>query len=453
MVSSSDQVFPSPPSYEEAIGRPLQNTPSAPPLITSGSGHGLTPQDFDSSSLFQDGADDRDMEEERDYEESRPLKMGRIPDARAQYTFIQPNDTIDVNNSNSNNSHHTFPVLHNSSHLPDYNPNSSAVQQSQQYFSSPTSPINPAYNAPSAPSSAPVEYQQQQGEQSKPDKSNVQPIQPSSSNGSTSYAPPPFPPPSMAAAPVPLAGIPDTPGLINAQDISIAGYKRTKKGAESCDKVLEDPYQLYRFFVAHNDRPTMHALIRGHHTEKCDSIETDSAGNRKVVSRSLHVEDFKMDFDLTPYISPRGTLYTAPDPKTGKNFTIREVMEQYAEEENQFKEIHMVKNVVWDYEDLTRAITHAIRSVHYRYTIDISFPCTNNVVIVRSSSPLANFMRNGWTKALCFVSVVGVIFYPAREIYKKVKDKTLKSEFQMTISTRDFYNLNYWSIVDQVQYK
>ncbi|KAF9355124.1 hypothetical protein BGX26_006973 [Mortierella sp. AD094] len=259
--------------------------------------------------------------------------------------------------------------------------------------------------------------------------------------------------PAVVPTDAPAAGIPDTPGLINAQDISIADFKRTKKGVESCDKVLQDPYQLYRYFVAHNDRPTMHVLINGHHTEKREVMETDSEGKSRAITKIVYIEDFKMDFDLTPYISPRGTLYTAPDPKTGKTLTIRDVMEQFADEENKFKEIHMHKNVAWDYEELQRAITHAIRSVHYRHTIDISFPCTNNVVIVKSSSPLANLMRNGWTKALCCISLVGCIFYPAREIYKKVNSKTLKSEFQMTISTRDFYMQNYWSIVDQVQYK
>ncbi|KAG0242254.1 hypothetical protein BGX31_000416 [Mortierella sp. GBA43] len=240
---------------------------------------------------------------------------------------------------------------------------------------------------------------------------------------------------------------------MNVQDISIADYKRTKKGAESYDSILEDPYQLYRFFVAHNDRPMMHLLVRGYHTEKKESQETDSDGNSKLVSKDIQVEDFKIDFDLTPYISPRGALYTTPDAKTGKTLTLREVMEQFAEEDNLFKEMHMHKAVMWDYEELTRAITHAIRSVHYRYTIDISFPCTNNVVIVKSSSPAANFMRNPLTKALCFISVIGFVMYPARGLYKKVKDKTLKSEFQMMISTRDFYMQNYWTIVNQVQYR
>ncbi|KAF9326135.1 hypothetical protein BGZ91_002098, partial [Linnemannia elongata] len=185
-------------------------------------------------------------------------------------------------------------------------------------------------------------------------------------------------------------------------DISIAEFERTKKGVESCDPVLGDPYQLYRFFVAHNDRPTLQIVIKGHHIEKRETYETDSDGNRKLVVQNQYVEDFKMDFDLTPYVIPRGALFTAPDPKTGAIPTIKQVLEQFADEENPFKEMHMQKSIQWDYEELTKAITHAIRS---------------------------------------------------RAIYKKVKDKTLKSEFQMAMTTRDFYMQNYWSIVDQVQYQ
>ncbi|KAI1295317.1 hypothetical protein EDD11_007866, partial [Mortierella claussenii] len=109
--------------------------------------------------------------------------------------------------------------------------------------------------------------------------------------------------------------------------------------------------------------------------------------------------------------------------------------------------------IVWDYEDLTRRITHAIRSVHYRYTIEISYPVFNNHVVVHSASPLANFLRSGWTKAFCFMSLVGIAVYPLREMYKKVRNKSIQSEFQMTITTADFFTANYWTLIDQVQYK
>ncbi|KAF9965456.1 hypothetical protein BGZ70_004826 [Mortierella alpina] len=280
----------------------------------------------------------------------------------------------------------------------------------------------------------------------------------SSSGNSIRYAPPPFPPPPFTpvapiAQPIPFAGVPTTPGptLINPQDISIAGFKQKTEGVESCDEILEDPYQLYRFFVAHNDRPTLQVNIIGHHMEKQENFERDSEG--KFVSRDVYVEDFRMMYDLTPYISLRGIIYTTPDPKTEHIPTLREAMEQYAEEENPFKEMRMRKTIRWDFEDLKCAITHAIRSTNYRYTIDISFPSTNDVVVAKSASPLAKFMRSNWTKALCVLTCLGVCFYPARALYRKVRDKTVKSEFEMTISTRDFYLQNYWSIVDQIQYR
>ncbi|KAG0251901.1 hypothetical protein DFQ27_008430, partial [Actinomortierella ambigua] len=110
-------------------------------------------------------------------------------------------------------------------------------------------------------------------------------------------------------------------------------------------------------------------------------------------------------------------------------------------------------HVVWDYEELKKAITHAIRSVHYRYTIEISFPTQNNKVIVRSASPAATFMRNTWTKVFCCLTLIGAIAYPLRACYRRVKDKSVRSSFIVNLSARDFYNMHYWDIVNAVQYK
>lgn len=510
---------PCPPSYEEAIGHQL--SVSTPPTTTNQPQQQYHPSSDDFINVVHNDSStslemDQDMDEDdQDYEESRPLKMGRIPDTRAQYTFIQPNDTIQAGNKKKNKSNscnttratpenNTCPLSpHPGYSVPQQHPGS-AYPYSPHYPQYAIPPHNlmqhpstapapgknpmqrlypvpgPALNAPSAPPSAPdtapptsyappsippppleqynntksihppvnapADFASGSGSGSPGSSSEAVPV--------TTYAPPAFPPPQdLLAQQTPLAGVPSIPGLMNSQDISIAEFERTKKGVESCDPVLGDPYQLYRFFVAHNDRPTLQIVIKGHHIEKRETYETDSDGNRKLVVQNQYVEDFKMDFDLTPYVIPRGALFTAPDPKTGAIPTIKQVLEQFADEENPFKEMHMQKSIQWDYEELTKAITHAIRSVNYRHSISISYPCTNNVVIVRSASPLANFMRSNWTKFFCFLTCVGVIFYPARAIYKKVKDKTLKSEFQMAMTTRDFYMQNYWSIVDQVQYQ
>ncbi|KAF9124229.1 hypothetical protein BG015_005138 [Linnemannia schmuckeri] len=253
--------------------------------------------------------------------------------------------------------------------------------------------------------------------------------------------------------PVPPSGIPSLEGAPTGSDISTATYKRTDRGVETQDLLLDDPFQLYRFFVAHNDKPQMHVLITGSHVEKKSTEKRAGDGTISTVYSKVKVCDFKIDLDLTSYISPYGTIKTLPDPKTSNKLSLREVIEQHVIEENPFKEMHMKKKVSWDYEDLTRAIVHAIRSVNYRYKIEISYPTSNNRVIVHSASPLAQFMRSTWTKTFCGLSLVGIVFYPLREYYKVVKDKNIQSEFHMTISTADFMRNNYWKIVDQVQFK
>ncbi|KAF9574497.1 hypothetical protein EC968_006302 [Mortierella alpina] len=498
-------VLPSPPSYEVAIGRSLEEPSPIQPVATR-----LTPHDFTTRGGIQSEDDEeRDMEEERDYEESRPLKMGRIPDTRAQYTFIQPNAALErkiaKSCSKSRSSththtrhcghqcysqphpqpHHAFQDAFQGGSCLHYQPyqNPTAPVLNNVHFTPPPQPIHAASSVEACSTLEPHAIASAQGPYFNPpmdqkashtpagktaDQTSVNSsgigtenaASSSSSGNPVRYAPPPFPPPPStpvgpATQPFAFAGIPTTPEptLINPQDISIAGFKQKTEGVESCDEILEDPYQLYRFFVAHNDRPTLQVNIVGHHIDKQESYERDSNGQRKVVSCDVYVEDFRITYDLTPYISPRGIIYTTPNPKTDYIPTLREAMEQYAEEENPFKEMRMHKTIHWDFEDLKCAITHAIRSTNYRYTIDITFPSTNDRVVAKSASPLANMMRSNWTKAFCALTCLGVCFYPARALYRKVKDKTVKSEFEMTISARDFYLQNYWSIVDQVQYR
>ncbi|KAF9205200.1 hypothetical protein BGZ49_004333, partial [Haplosporangium sp. Z 27] len=88
---------------------------------------------------------------------------------------------------------------------------------------------------------------------------------PSSSmaSGEGGSGPSPFHFPSLSSMTIPssLPGTTNFPGLMQANDISTANFKRSKDGVKSRDPLLDDPYQLYRFLVAHNDRPSMHILI------------------------------------------------------------------------------------------------------------------------------------------------------------------------------------------------
>ncbi|KAF8935063.1 hypothetical protein BGZ52_001722 [Haplosporangium bisporale] len=469
-----------PPTYEEAIG--FASDPS------EATQWNVQPVLWDELQ----GAAAYDMEDEQAYEESRPLKTGVVPNAPAQYTFIQPQDHTRqkwwrMSKSHSQKYHYHESKQKSFSSTRHHHHCQTPVQTfgtGNEAFTS--APSTMSASGPSTqdsytpPSHCPQSYATASGVHTPAALNNI-PSPGAKTSFATTFASPNndnpalshtalYAPPNVHPPPLPLqllptyqhpsepfAGIPTVPGnqgLMNAQDISIADFVRTSSGDESVDPILEnDPYQLYRYFVAHNDRPEMYLLITGYHVEQRETVSTDSKGNRTTSSRDENVEDFRIEFDLTPFVNPRGVLYTSPDPNTGRERSLRQVFDEHAQDDNEFKELHLKKAVQWDYEELTRAITHAIRSAHYRFNVEVSFPLKNDRVKVASSSPLAKFMRNPWTKAFCFVGVVGVVFYPIRECYKRVRKESIKSSFEMTLSTREFYQANYWSIVDQVRYK
>lgn len=328
------------------------------------------------------GAEVYDMEDEQDYEESRPLRTGVVPSTSSQYTFIQPQDHTRQKWWRQSKSHSQKYHYHKSTQqsFSGYNRQSHHCQtpvqtlgERHQAFTGapPTmSASGPSTNGPyTPPSLCPQPYAAASGTHTPTALEDLPPVEakpslvdPSAPPGinipaishSTSYAPPNGPPPSLPQQlptyqrpAEPFAGIPavhENQGLMNAQDISIADFVRKASGDESVDPILEnDPYQLYRYFVAHNDRPEMYLLITGYHVEQRETVSTDSKGNRTTSTRKEDVEDFRIEFDLTPFVDTRGVLHTSPDPKTGRERTLRQVFDEHARDDNEFKELHMKK--------------------------------------------------------------------------------------------------------------
>jgi hypothetical protein len=81
----------------------------------------------------------------------------------------------------------------------------------------------------------------------------------------------------------------------------------------------------------------------GSHVETRHVSKHHSDGTTSVETIHQTIVDFKIEIDLTKYISEVGLLYTDSDPKTGKTVTIREVMEEFVNEDNPFKELHLKK--------------------------------------------------------------------------------------------------------------
>ncbi|CAG8442671.1 12304_t:CDS:2 [Acaulospora morrowiae] len=237
--------------------------------------------------------------------------------------------------------------------------------------------------------------------------------------------------------------------------ISDAEFQVSDNGVTSSDpKLNREAESLYRFFIAHNDKPQMAISIHGYHSEWVEEsyTYTDEGGNTKWATRSKHIEvtDFKFTYDLTDYILPNGEIHLTADKSP--ELDIMQLLKDYVEHKNILKEIEMRKVVLWDYESLTKAVSSTIRSQGYRNDIRITYPMRNHVVVVQSDHKFARLTRKFWFKFLCFITCLWIILLPLSWLYKKSYKNQLRSDFQMNIGPRDWFQQNVGMIVANVKW-
>ncbi|RHZ77661.1 hypothetical protein Glove_174g63 [Diversispora epigaea] len=224
--------------------------------------------------------------------------------------------------------------------------------------------------------------------------------------------------------------------------VSDAEFETSDQGVTSLDsKINIEVEPLHRFFIAHNDKPQMAIKIHGYHT----NYESNST---KVVE----VTDFKFTFDLSNYITPYGKLHIISNEKY-PNMDIMELLREYVENQNLLKEIEMRKVVIWDYDSLTKAISSVIRQQGYNNILRITYPIRNNIVKVQSDHKFSKLMKSKWFNILCVISCLWIIFWPLTWLYKKSFKDQLRSDFQLNISPRDWFQANVENIISNVQWR
>ncbi|CAG8477838.1 4620_t:CDS:2 [Paraglomus occultum] len=241
-----------------------------------------------------------------------------------------------------------------------------------------------------------------------------------------------------------------------AYSLSDASYERSNEGVVSHDsKINKDIESLHRFFLAHNDMPEMAITIHGYHEETTVHYHTHTDANGHTRTDTTHdsreVTDFHFTLDLTEYIIPRGMI-TVCGQKGQPAKDLRELLQEYIDHKNKLKEIKMKKVVVWDYTSLTRAITYAIRQQGYHNQVRVTFPMRNHMVEVYDDNKLSRFAHSKWTRFLCFISCLWIIFLPLSWLYKKSFNRQIESMFVMKITPREWFNANVNTIVNNVRW-
>lgn len=219
-------------------------------------------------------------------------------------------------------------------------------------------------------------------------------------------------------------------------------FQTGTNGIETDDSVLnKDKDALLDFFIKNCTPPRMKIRIYGYHMVTVR--HTDSKG--KSHTRQERRTDFDLYYDLSPLISPIGTIYAIPD-KDNVMLTVPEIIQRYIATDNTFKSLTLRKHPVWDYHGLTNAIVGAIRANGYFENVEVTFPMENHKMTIESDSGLNKARRSTVTKIFCILSCLWVFAYPIFLMARKKYDGTLRADFQMGLTAEQWFSMNYWQI-------
>ncbi|KAI8850900.1 hypothetical protein BC829DRAFT_388039 [Chytridium lagenaria] len=245
-------------------------------------------------------------------------------------------------------------------------------------------------------------------------------------------------------------------------EASTATFKREKKGG----KIMSHPDELYKFFMTHLlEKPGMDVWITGTHQETYTRTETVSDGNggtrTETRTETRTVTDFTFGIDVSHYIQNDWVAVFALPKMTRKqerqnmravgahvpvldaqSGLFRKALEEFTMSKNLLKEIHLDKEIPWDYDNLRRAFKQAIRSTGYFGHIDVSFVRRNAIISVFSSSPISRMAQSWWTWVCLGITCLWLIFLPLFCITRKKISGRLAAHYPMMVDGGSFFQNN-----------
>ncbi|KAI8850899.1 hypothetical protein BC829DRAFT_388038 [Chytridium lagenaria] len=193
---------------------------------------------------------------------------------------------------------------------------------------------------------------------------------------------------------------------------SEARVKKTADGITSFDDRLQaDPDELYRFFLTHLvEGPGLVIYFRGTHQ-----------GNKSIY--------------LSHYVNPDWHA---------------EALEEFTRSKNVLKELHLEKEIPWDYRNLHDAFVSAIRSTGYRFRIQVEFQRPFSSITVFSSSPIARAAQSWFTWVFLWISCLWVIFLPLFYMTRKKFKGRLAAHFNVNVGAAAFFQNNVGTVLECV---
>ncbi|KAI9331385.1 hypothetical protein BDR26DRAFT_870454, partial [Obelidium mucronatum] len=179
---------------------------------------------------------------------------------------------------------------------------------------------------------------------------------------------------------------------------------------------------LFNYFLYYlREKPVMMISIQGTRQETrlvTRQVSDGNGGSRTETHHETHtVTDFNFSIDVSNYISNEWERVMAVPKQTSTEQQPvlgpwKAVLDQFISSKNLLKEIHMQKEVVWDYGNIQNSIVMALRMAGYGHNIRITFPKLNYMVSAYSDSTLSKATDSMAMKVFCVVTCLCIIFYP-----------------------------------------
>ncbi|KAJ3343441.1 hypothetical protein HDU91_000379 [Kappamyces sp. JEL0680] len=211
----------------------------------------------------------------------------------------------------------------------------------------------------------------------------------------------------------------------------------------------QDKDELWRFMMCNLSNPRKVVRCAGTHTETRHHTSVDKDGNTHHHTDQVTVTDFEFSLDLSGYIA--GWSQIACEATNGhpqKSFN--DTLEEYCQSTNKLKEIHLKKQVQWEWDKIRDILVFCIRQSGYGHSISITFPSYNDHIDVFCSSAWSRFSHNTAVRVLCVLTCLCIVFYP---MFLGMRDKATNRivvNYPVLISPEEFYNRNYYTIVHHV---
>ncbi|KAI8614990.1 hypothetical protein BC830DRAFT_337466 [Chytriomyces sp. MP71] len=165
------------------------------------------------------------------------------------------------------------------------------------------------------------------------------------------------------------------------------------------------------------------------------------------------VTDFVFSIDATNYVAPTWERIVATPNKDLKEPELgewRAVMEEFTRSRNLLKEIHLQKQILWDFNNLRTSIYTSIRAMGYMHDLSITFPQSNCKISALSASTMSRAADNTCVKIFCVVTCLCIIFYPIFLLSRKNVNNQLFAYYLCVAPAQEFYNRNIGTIMGAV---